>query len=151
MEERSMDPGIQILEDRIETATAEQLVIEYRRLYPERPVWCLVEDIQRQAMVYMNIIEQLKWGVPASNIKPHLENLGLVPQGTLPNPNRPALLDRAFERISRYRETLVDVVRRFGGDLLNELHFEQSLAATVQVNVGFPLSVSVGVQVSVGV
>ena len=120
-----MDPRVNVLEtkiDRIELdeepvapheepvvpdpAPADIIVDElwghYREHVPNRPLWHLVEDMQQQAMVYANIIEQLKWGREASQIKARIQQeLKLVPPGTLPNPLGSALLTRASRKVKR--------------------------------------------------
>lgn len=63
--------GIEKLEAASEKAGVEldvtELLKEYRKLYPA-PIWRLVEDIERQAMLYSNIIEQIKSGAEAPEI-----------------------------------------------------------------------------------
>ena len=71
-----------------------------------------------------NIIEQIKKGEPAEAIRKRFQELGLLPGATLPNPNIPALMQKAFDKLSAYRRALVEVVKKYGSDLLNELNFE---------------------------
>src|SRR5687767_13094598 len=138
---------------RLEAATEEpgvdidvaEMLKEYRKLYPN-PIWSLVEDIERQAMLYTNIIEEIKSGTEASEIRTRFQNLELMPGAHLPNPNGPALLQKAFEKISAYRKALVDIVKKYGGELLNELSFELERTVSVGVNIGFPLSISLSVE-----
>lgn len=129
-----------------EEIDVEQLLKEYRALYAKKPLWCLVEDIQRQAMLYTNIIELLKHGKNAAEIRAKMEELGLVPEKTLPNPNVPALLTRALDKVAQYRRALVEVIKRYGGELLNELEFEAGRTISVGVNIGFPPSVAIAVE-----
>jgi hypothetical protein len=140
-----MDKRIETLESWIETATVEGLLDEYRRLVPDRPLYTLVEDIQQQAMIYANIIELLKLGQSAAEIKKRFEELDLVPEGTLPNPDLPRLLAKAFDMISRYRQALVDIAKKHGGQLLNELSFELELTVSVGVDIGIPPSITLAV------
>ncbi len=60
--------GIGKLELATESPGAEidvdHILREYRKLYP-KPIWRLVEDIERQGMLYSNIIEQIKSGQEA--------------------------------------------------------------------------------------
>jgi hypothetical protein len=143
-----MDEGIRKLESYSETQelNIEELLREYRNLYPHRPVWQLVEDLQRQAMIYTNIIEQLKQGKSAADIRQQFEALDLVPEGYLPNPNVPALLNKAFTKVARYRRALIDIVKGFGGEILNELSFELGLTVSVGVDVGFPPAITIAVE-----
>jgi hypothetical protein len=124
----------------------EQVLKEYTALHAKQPLWRLIEDIQRQALLYANIIELLKHDKSAEQIRLKMEELGLVPPGTLPNPNMPALLSRALDKIAQYRRALVELIRRYGGELLNELEFEAGLTISVGVNIGFPPSVAIAVE-----
>jgi hypothetical protein len=97
-----MDEGILLLETLIgdtpsvESATVGELVVGYRRLHPDRPVWHLTDDVQRQAMVYANIVDGLKSGRPQADIRIAFEQIELVPPGVLPNPDGSALAAKAF-------------------------------------------------------
>jgi hypothetical protein len=123
--------------------------VPYIENAPKRPLWHLVEDIQRQAMVYMNIIDQLKSGEAPTMIKPRSEELHLVPVNTLPNPNGLRLLNWALDKIERYREALVDIVKRHGRTLLfDDLNFARELTPSVALEIGFPPAVSIGVEFS---
>ena len=124
----------------------QQLLHEYKEVYQDRPVWRMVEDIQRQAMIYSNVIELLKSGKQAATIKKKLEALELVPPGKLPNPDALVLLTKAFSKLSQYRKALIDIIKQYGGELLNELDFEPGLTISVGVNVGFPPSVTIAVE-----
>lgn len=141
--------GIEKLEVASESAGVEmnvdELLKEYKKLYPN-PIWQLVEDIERQAMLYANIIEQIKSGREASDIRTQFQSLGVLPGVSLPNPNLPALLQKAFDKVSTYRRALVDIVKKYGGELLNELSFELEATVSVGVNIGFPPSVSIAVE-----
>jgi hypothetical protein len=56
LEAATESPGIEI--------DVRYMVGEYRKLYAT-PIWRLVEDIERQALLYANIIEQIKSGQEA--------------------------------------------------------------------------------------
>jgi hypothetical protein len=145
---RHGDAGIAKLEEVADTAdlNIDQLLKEYRVLYAQRPLWRLVEDIQRQAMIYTNIIELLKQGQSAQTIREKMEELGLVPPGKLPNPNVPALLTKALNKIAQYRRALVEIIKRYGGEILNEMEFETGLTISVGVAIGFPPAVTIAVE-----
>ena len=129
----------------------EGLFLYYKGNLPNRPLWHLVEDMQQQAMVYTNIIEQLKWGSEAPDIKARFEALDLVPSGTLPNPNGSALLTRAFRKVARYKTALVDIVKRHGQTLLfDDLEFAQNLTPSVALQISIPPALSFGVEISAG-
>jgi hypothetical protein len=130
----------------------DHLWLHYREHVPNRPLWHLVEDMQQQAMVYANIIEQLKWGREASHIKARIQQeLDLVPPGTLPNPIGSALLTRASRKVKRYTTALLDIVKRHGKDLLHDdLEFARDLTPSVSVEIGIPPALSLGVEISSG-
>jgi hypothetical protein len=146
--EAPQNAGIRKLEDYEDTIelNIDKLLEEYRQLHSDRPLWHLVEDIQRQAMIYSNIIELLKSGKPAHEIRATIETLGLVPEGKLPNPNIPALLTKALDKLAQYRLALVEIVKRYGGPLLNELSFETGLTVSVGVEIGFPPAITIAVE-----
>ena len=122
--------------------------VPYRENAPKRPLLHLVQDMQRQAMVYMNIIEQLKSGKEPTDIRTRFEELQLVPADTVPNPNGRRLLNWALNKIERYREALVDIVKRLGRNLLFEdLKFAQKHSLTVELQLGVSPAVSIGVEV----
>ena len=56
------------------------LLVRYRGVEGSatKPVWLLVKHMQEQAMVYMNIIDQLKSGEEPAAIKKRFEELELV-------------------------------------------------------------------------
>jgi hypothetical protein len=139
--------GIEIIESSSEEhdINVEKMLKEYGKLYPQ-PLWSLVEDIQRQAMLYTNIIEQIKSGKTAEEVRLTFQNLGLLPGVTLPNPNIPALMQKAFDKVSTYRKALIDIVKNYGGPLLNELSFALESKVIVGVNIGFPPTVSIAVE-----
>jgi hypothetical protein len=147
-DETPQDEGIHKLEQYGDTEdlNIELLLKEYAILYPKRPLWQLVEDIQRQAMIYSNIIELLKDGKPAQEIRSTIESLALVPEGKLPNPNIPALLAKAFNKVAQYRRALVEIIRHYGGPLLNELSFEVGYTISVGVNIGFPPAITIAME-----
>jgi hypothetical protein len=122
------------------------LIKEYRLLHSWRPLWQLVEDIQRQAMIYSNIIELLKSGKSVQEIRSTIEGLDLLPEGKLPNPNMPALLTKAFNKVAQYRRALVEIIKGYGGALLNELSFEFGHTISVGVSIGFPPAVTIAVE-----
>jgi hypothetical protein len=126
------------------------LLVHYRvEGSAERPVWILVKRMQQQAMVYMNIIDQLKSGKEPTVIKKRFEELELVPKDTLPNPDGLRLLNRALDKVNRYREALVAIVRRHGRTLVfDELDFARELTPSVALEIGFPPAVSIGVEFS---
>lgn len=147
-EESMLSQGIRKLEQYGDTEEidVEQMVKEYGLLHSRRPLWLLVEDIQRQAMIYSNIIELLKSGKSAQEIRSTIESLDLLPEGKLPNPNMPALLTKAFNKVAQYRRALVEIIKGYGGALLNELSFEVGHTISVGVSIGFPPAVTIAVE-----
>jgi hypothetical protein len=146
-----MEQAIEYLEkniDQIETQGIQPMLDQYQSLYDpdDHPLWHLIEDIQQQAMVYTNIIDLLKLGQTPSDIKNRFEGLGLVPVNTLPNPSAPKMLTFALDKLSKYREALVEFIKKHGGEFLNELSVELNLTVSMGVNIGFPPSVSLAVE-----
>lgn len=148
-----LDNGILKLENYADTEVieVESLLKDYQQLYSFRPIWHLIQDVQQQAMVYTNIIEQLKSGTNSETIRPRFEQLGLVPVGKLPNPHEDALLTKAFNKLSQYRTLLLEIVRRHGRQLVMELSFEAGLTVSIGVNLGFAPSVVIAVEPSANV
>ena len=142
----------------IEDQRSAEIIVDHLWLHyreedlSNRPLWQLVEDMQQQAMVYANIIEQLKWGNDASFIRTQMEQeLDLVPSDTLPNPIASALLTRASRKIKRYKIALVDIVKRRGKSLLyDDLEFARDLTPSVSVDISIPPGLSLGVEISPG-
>src|SRR5258708_13983257 len=96
-------------------------------------------------MVYTNIIDLLKSGQTASDIKKRFEELVLVLVDTLPNPSKPAILTFALDKISKYRNALVEFIKKHGGEFLTELGFELNLTVIMVVYIGFPLPLTLAV------
>ena len=141
------DTGIEKLERATQESNfdVKQMLEEYRKLHAQ-PLWRLVEHIQQQAMMYTNIIEQIKRGDTAVDVRKRFEDLGLMPSGVLPNPSIPALLTKALGKVAIYRRALIDIVKNLSGELLNELDFEIESKVSVGVNVGFPPSIHIAVE-----
>jgi hypothetical protein len=58
-------------------------------------------------------------------------------------------LNWALDKIERYREALVDIVKRHGRTLLfDDLNFARELTPSVALEIGFPPAVSIGVEFS---
>ena len=144
-----LDQDIDCIDAGDPASVVNYIVDRYRREYPEWPLWQLVQDMQRQAMVYRNIIEQLKSGDrDAGDVKAHFEDtLGLVPSGTLPNPVMRTAIERAFKKVMRYGTTLVVFVRDHGQELLsNELDVGTEHTVTIQVLVGLSPTLTLGTE-----
>jgi hypothetical protein len=56
------------------------------------------------------------------------------------------MLQKAFDKLAVYRRALVELVLRFGGELLIELGFEFGLTVNVGVSVGFPPAVTIAIE-----
>jgi hypothetical protein len=136
--------------DKLDIGEIVRLYFEYHQ---EKADWKLLTHLQRQAMVYANIIEQVKAGRSAPDIRRQFEELELVPPGVLPNPH--GLLDFAFRKIDRLREAMVDFVKHRGKEFLEQLSIEFGLTVGIGVGLGFPPSISLIVEqaatLSVGV
>jgi hypothetical protein len=91
-------------------------------------------------------MERLKSGDTAASIRDRFEGLGLVPTDPpLPNPNDNRLLKWATEKVAKYRSALVVLIRRYGGQLIQELSMETGFTVGLSVNMGFPPSISVSI------
>ena len=139
--------SVELVVDRLWLYYREQ--VPYRADVPKRPLWRLVEDMQRQAMVYMNIIDQLKSGEEPTNIRERFEELELVPESTLPNPDGLRVKDWALAKVARYREALIDIVKRHGRTLVfDDLDFARELTPGVALELSFLPAVSISVEFS---
>lgn len=143
-----MERGISCIED-LTSDTYDKLDIAeiFRRYYEyhsEKADWKLLTHLQRQAMVYANIIEQVKAGRSAPDIRRQFEELELVPPGVLPNPH--GLLDFAFRKLDKFREGMVDFVKHRGKEFLAQLSLEFGLTVGIGVGLGFPPSISLIVE-----
>jgi hypothetical protein len=130
----------------------DELIREATEWYPGQPTWMLLQDIQRQAVVYWNVIETLKRVEPrtpnfvdAAMIKNRYVWLRLVPEDNKwPNPDDSGLINWAFNKIEKYRRALVDIVRTRSIDLMRELNFDPRVQVTFEVTISFPPGVTIG-------
>ena len=111
--------------------------------YPVGPAWLLIEDLQRQLMVYTNVIEQLKAGNDVRLVKEHLEELGLIIRG-LPNPRGRNAMRKAFDKLNRYRRALFEIVKEPEGALRQELMDGPVVTTLIQVQIDLTPSVTLG-------
>jgi hypothetical protein len=129
----------------------DALVLYYRLHYGGNPLWQLVEDMQKQAMFWTNVIERLKAGdTPTSIRKRFGDDLGLVLRG-IPNPNVTGALNRALDKVSKYRRAMVEFIRKHGGAFLEELSMEAGLTVGLGVQLGFPPAVVLSIEHTHGV
>lgn len=140
LEEPNVDPKV----------TMANIVTKYKSQRPplKFPLWQLVQDMGQQAAVYSNIIEDLKSGKGADEVKTNYEaTLGLIPRDTLPNPLGERALRSAFKMAQRYATAIVVFIRDFGQLLLtDELSFGAEHTATLQVQIGLSPSVTLGTE-----
>jgi hypothetical protein len=143
----------------------EFLIEQYKRLLPHEPIWSLIQDIHRQANIYSNILEEIK-GFPQSyttfptepnamqnyednfarRIKEKYEKLGLVPENFLPNPLLDRLSEYVLDKLDQSSKAFVRLIHGYGSDLLQELRFQQGTTVALQVQVGWPPALTVGVE-----
>jgi len=161
-----------LLEDETQKAdmNIEFLVEQYKQVLPHEPVWSLVQDIHRQAAIYNNILEEIKkfprelpsqvdgtteaqqYGDKfARDIKAKYEKLGLVPENFLPNPLLDRLTEYVLDKLDRSTKALVKLIHGYGSDLLQELRFRPGVTVALQVQVGWPPTVTVGVERTAGI
>ena len=130
----------------------DKKIREYKKDKP-KPVWQFVKDIQLEALFYANIIEQINSGTVVGNkkdLKTRLEKIGMkfpIFGDSLQIDDQSKLLQEIIDRVSACQEALVEVVKKYGGELLNELEFEadQYQSAIVGVNAGLQPSISISV------
>jgi hypothetical protein len=128
----------------------DYLVKLYKRQYPGEAVWALVQDINRQALVWYNVLETLKRSPEQrTTLREEYEvHLKLLPKGSLSNPNWLFDVDRAFEKLKNYSKGLLKVARSYALELLVELNVEVGTTATVQIQLGLPPSLTIGMEKS---
>jgi hypothetical protein len=134
--------GIPLLEESsegVDDINLEMVVKQYQIHY-EKPFMQLVEDMHKQAMVWGNIIERVKAGEQPTFIRSRFQHeLQLVPSTSqLPNPDGLALLNKATDKLSKYRNAMVTFIRRWGGNFLDELSLETDFTVGLGVELGFP-------------
>ncbi|MDQ3814642.1 MAG: hypothetical protein M3347_11915 [Armatimonadota bacterium] len=128
----------------------DYLVKLYKQQYPGEAVWALIQDINRQALVWYNVVETLKRSPDQrENLKKDYEDrLKLLPVGSLSNPIWPFDVDRAFEKLKNYSKGLLKIARSYTIELLAELNVEAGITVTVQVELGLPPSLTIGMEKS---
>lgn len=121
----------------------------YKQQYPGEAVWALIQDINRQALVWYNVLEALKSSPKQrANLKEDYEDhLQLLPKGSLSNPIWPFDVDRAFEKLKNYSKSLLKIARSYTQELLTELNVESGITATFQVQL-MPPSLNIGIEKS---
>lgn len=141
-----------------EEAELDDVLRYYSRCYA-RPVTAFAQDIRRQSSIYTNLLEELKKssltdiqagdkGEKAGEIRAIYEQLGLVPEGNLPNPSLRSVCDYVTDKITAFSNRLLELLARHGKRLTLELGFEQGATASLGVQMGWPLSFSIGVEYS---
>ena len=128
----------------------DYLVKLYKQKHPGEAVWALIQDINRQALVWYNVVERLKRGPSqCTNLREDYEDhLQLLPPGSLSNPIWPFDVDRAFEKLKNYSKGLIKIARSYTLELLTELNVEAGIAVSVQIELGLPPSLTIGMEKS---
>jgi hypothetical protein len=136
-------------------------LLKYYRYASANPVWTLVEDIQKQSNIYKNILEEIKSqnldearledSVVARRIREKYEALGLIDPCLLPNPSLSDLAAYVVDKISKLGRGLLKLLMEHGKALMQELHCEQGTTAVLQVQIGWPLAFTIGVEHTVAV
>lgn len=125
----------------------DYLVKLYKKDHPGDAVWMLVQDINRQTLIWHNIAEVLKRGDPneMKRLKAHYEEtLKLVPKGSLSNPNWLFDVNKAFEKMKNYSKGLLKISQSYALELLAELNVEVGTVATIQVQLSLPPALTIG-------
>ncbi len=125
----------------------DYLVKLYKQKYPGEAIWALVQDINRQALVWYNVLETLKRSpTQRASLKEDYElHLQLLPPNSLSNPIWPFDVDRAFAKLNKYSKGLLRIVRSYTQELLAELTIESGITATFQVQL-MPPSLAIGIE-----
>jgi len=121
----------------------DRIVLQYKLLEIERPLWQLTEDVLERVYVYSNLIEKLKAGETAADLRQRFTDLEIVPSD-LPNPNDGRLLDYCIKRLSKYRQCLISLATKYGRELLHEMG-AHDLSAGLAVTLGIPPSIELSV------
>ena len=128
--------------DSIEPPDIEGLVEDYRHDLSDRPLWQLAQDVQDRALMYANIVEQLKSGAAPTQIRSRFfEDLRAV-SDQLPNPAAERMLTFCLRKLSGFRECLVRLATVHGPELLREMGASH-LTAGLTVALGLPPSLEV--------
>ena len=125
----------------------EHLIKLYKRKYPGEALWMLTQDMNKQALIWYNVIETLKRGDTNERSqmkKRYEEELKLLPEQALSNPLWTFDVDKAFNRVRNYAKGMLKIARSHAMELLTELNVEPGTTTTVQVELGFPPSLTLG-------
>jgi hypothetical protein len=129
----------------------DHLLKKYKREYPDEAMWMLVQDINRQALVWFNIIEVLKHGDEPEmrKMKKHYEDrLQLLPEDTLSNPMFQFDIDKAFDRLRNYGRALLKIASSYSLELMAGLNLEVGVTGVVEVSIGLPPALTIGFEKS---
>ena len=134
-----------------------------RQLYTKctsDPMLSLIQDIQLQLTIYSNILEEIKSQSPleagkrespaAASIREKYEKLGLIEVGVLSNSPLSWLAERAVGQIKSYGKMLLKAIAEHGKEIIQELSLEKELTAILQVQLGVPPTVTIGIEQSAG-
>lgn len=131
----------------------DELIRRYHQEY-DRPTLMLAQDLQERAMIYSNVVESLKQApeveTAARTLKKRYEELGLIGQeNQWPNPLGSRLMRHALDKLSQFRNAMLELLRTRGRQLLRELNFDPSLAVALQLSLGTNTSFAITVQAQV--
>jgi hypothetical protein len=114
---------------------------------PMKMLW----HIQRQILVYSNIVEQLKEGREPFEIRKRFEELDLVKSNTLPNPNGNKMMGYVMGRLERLRSLLYDFVRERGKPWIDSLSAAFGSVVGLSLETGLTPSVSLYIETGASV
>lgn len=142
-----------------EASEADEINIdELKGLYGlcDRPLLCMVEDIHARLAIYSNILEEIKKepaqealkleSERAKAIKEKYEALKLVEKGTLPNPSLANLAQSVMDKIGKFGRALTEILARHGRAIAGELGQQTGVTYVFQVQLGWPPSLTIGVE-----
>jgi hypothetical protein len=134
----------------------DELMRRYHQEY-DRPALMLAQDLQTQALIYHNVVEELKKAIDvdeaAQTLKNRYVNLGLIDGNAnrWPNPRGVGqwLMRHSLDKLSQFRHAMLELLRTRGRQLLRELNFDPSLAVALQLSLGTDTSFGISVQAQV--
>jgi hypothetical protein len=125
----------------------DHLLSLYKQQFPGEALWRLTQDINRQALIWSNIIEQIKRSsdpeATAQDMKRKFETeYEVIIPGTIDF--WPWDLEKAFDKVRNYSKGLLTIAARRGVELLREINVQTGVTATVQVQLSIPPGLTIG-------
>jgi hypothetical protein len=129
----------------------DELMRLYHKEY-DRPALMLAQDLQERASVYSNVVEALKREPnveeAAEALKDRYIALGLIDeeQNQWPNPVTTWLMRFSLDKLSQFRDAMLNLLRTRSRQLLQDLNFDATLTVAFQLSLGTDTSFAITVQ-----